>query len=72
MARTKAMRRHHMWRMKNNRRKDALNGDGSPHHLGMHYQTPRACSCDKCGNRRTNRGPNMQERREIVRAKVID
>ncbi|MGC6106000.1 hypothetical protein [Enterobacter kobei] len=37
MARTRAERRHQMRRMKLKRRHDNANGDGSPEHLGRHY-----------------------------------
>lgn len=49
--------------MKHNRRRDNANGNGSPAHLGRHYQTPCACSCHMCGHQRKINGPNMQERR---------
>ncbi|EGG9814467.1 hypothetical protein ID007_004328 [Salmonella enterica] len=70
MARTRAMRRHHMRRMKRNRRHDNANGNGSPNHLGRHYKTPCSCACWQCSHRRLWRGPNIQERRALEAAKV--
>lgn len=70
MARTRAERRHHMWRMKANRRTDWNIGNGGPRALGQHYRTPCNCSCWMCGHQRQGHGMNMQELR--ARARYTD
>jgi len=67
MARTRAERRHHMRRMKHNRRHDNATGNGSPTDLGRHYKTPCSCSCWLCGHQRRWYGPGMQETRTRLR-----
>ena len=63
---TRALRRHHMARMKHNRRTDNTNGNGSPRHRGIHYRTPKACSCWMCGHQRRHHGPGIQELRAMA------
>lgn len=66
----RALRRHHLARIKN-RRLDYYGGyirelspDQRARHVGRLAHTAKSCSCWMCGNpRRHEQGPTMQERR---------
>lgn len=62
----RALRRHHMWRMKHNRSTDNDNGDGGLRHRGIHYRPPKSYSCWMCANQRKHHGPGIQELRAIA------
>ncbi|PYZ33652.1 hypothetical protein DNK77_16175 [Enterobacter cloacae complex sp.] len=65
MVRSRAWRRHQVYRLKSKRKKYwavTVQIPGSTV-VGKTYRTPCACSCYICGNQRINHGVNMQERR---------
>ncbi|EAM1616367.1 hypothetical protein EU642_22290 [Salmonella enterica] len=61
MARSRALRRHHMARLKRKRSTYHNRGAGTPTGVGMVYRTPCCCSCYMCGHRRRYEGMSMQE-----------
>lgn len=66
--RSRAVRRHHVARLKVKRRHygygDSQSGPLSTKHAGSVVNTPRPCSCWMCGNPRRYFGePTMPERR---------
>lgn len=65
----RALRRHHMQRLKAKRRNyHSWSHDDeeiTPRLAGMFYHTPQLCSCCGCGNPRKHFGEkSIQERRE--------
>lgn len=67
----RALRRHHMERLKRKRKKQLYYtrlfidcySDITERDVGMFVNTPCMCSCWICGNQRKRRGPTLQERR---------
>lgn len=52
MPATRSVRRHHIGRLKQNRRRDRIVSNSCAKPLGQHIVTPKPCSCWMCGNPR--------------------
>lgn len=63
----RALRRHHVGRLKKKRSKYFNVCSGSPVAIGICYHTPCLCSCWMCGNNREFCGRPMQEVRALLR-----
>lgn len=63
----RALRRHHVRRLKLKRAHYVMASAGDPKALGMVSRTACMCSCWICGHRRYYHGPSMQERRARLR-----
>ena len=64
MTRTRAERRRHARRIKANRKKYYMVGDGSPAVVGIEARTPCLCSCWMCNNQRKRLGQSIKEQRD--------
>lgn len=58
---SRAIRRHHIDRLKKNRASYWAGSPKSPRALGKLAHTSTPCSCFMCGNRRKHDGPKRQE-----------
>lgn len=63
MVRSRAWRRHHLFRLKSQRNRYRSTIAKTPKIVGKVYRTPCACSCFMCGNQRKHHGINIQEHR---------
>lgn len=72
MTRTRSERRHHTWRMKQNRKNYHTAGAHTPAHIGKAARTPCLCSCWMCGNQRERFGQSIRERRNRALCSDVD